>query len=410
MKQKEPPIMTQRSAFAVDPLVEAIRGRVVSNQWPAGQRVPARRQLAQDFGVSSATLQRGLDQLKGEGFLRADSTRGTYVVEHPPHRFRLGVVSMSPPHAVFEDRFLDAINESGRRLAPRGYSLSTYSNLRTVRDDATHRLLDDLDHHRLTAVLFLHMPALDVLDAVCRRGVPVISFSDEQPSHPGLASVRFDYGELIHRGIAELAAAGARRIGVLTNEGIRRSWQHHLHRACAEIGVETRTLWWQCPFCRSDGSVQQVVRLLMERPEEDRPDGLLITDEHATVAAIDAMLTAGLDVPGDVRVVSHCTLPRQITPAARVGFLGLDTHLVLTRIADRLEQGWGETTTPTVLRLHPSEEADRSIPESRRPRWEKQTESALDSDEHAVPREAGELDFNETIDHSGVHPPTVSEH
>ncbi|MFI9598086.1 GntR family transcriptional regulator [Nonomuraea sp. NPDC052265] len=48
-----------------------------------GERLPARRQLSERYGVAIETIRRALDELTREGLVSAHSTRGTYVIKTP---------------------------------------------------------------------------------------------------------------------------------------------------------------------------------------------------------------------------------------------------------------------------------------------------------------------------------------
>lgn len=59
----------------------AIRGRIVSGEWPRDHRLPPEPQLAQEIGVSRGTLRRALATLIDEGLLKQIPGRGTFVTE-----------------------------------------------------------------------------------------------------------------------------------------------------------------------------------------------------------------------------------------------------------------------------------------------------------------------------------------
>ncbi|GAA2301920.1 hypothetical protein GCM10010149_59020 [Nonomuraea roseoviolacea subsp. roseoviolacea] len=48
-----------------------------------GERLPARRELAQRYGVAVETVRRALDELARGGMITTQSTRGTYVIKTP---------------------------------------------------------------------------------------------------------------------------------------------------------------------------------------------------------------------------------------------------------------------------------------------------------------------------------------
>src|SRR5712664_634748 len=73
-------IRTQR---AFEEIAEQIRGELVSRRLRAGDRLPAERALAEQFGVSRNTLREALRSLENSGLLRLQkgATGGAFVRE-----------------------------------------------------------------------------------------------------------------------------------------------------------------------------------------------------------------------------------------------------------------------------------------------------------------------------------------
>src|SRR5438105_3549002 len=57
----------------------SIREKVSSAEWPAGMMLPSRDSLAKEYNVAIGTIQRAVEKLVGEGILRSDPRRGTFV-------------------------------------------------------------------------------------------------------------------------------------------------------------------------------------------------------------------------------------------------------------------------------------------------------------------------------------------
>jgi DNA-binding LacI/PurR family transcriptional regulator len=65
------------------------------------------------------------------------------------------------------------------------------------------------------------------------------------------------------------------------------------------------------------------VQLLFRGATEDRPDGLIIADDHLVANAASGLMTAGIRVPADVTVVNHANFPEPRSanlPFTRIGF------------------------------------------------------------------------------------------
>jgi DNA-binding GntR family transcriptional regulator len=54
-----------------------------AGEYAPGDRLPSNRALTGRYGVASETIRAALDDLRGEGLIASQSTRGTYVVRKP---------------------------------------------------------------------------------------------------------------------------------------------------------------------------------------------------------------------------------------------------------------------------------------------------------------------------------------
>ena len=50
-------------------IVDFVLGKVSSGEWPIGTRLPAQRQLAEQFGVNRSTISTAMDELSSYGML-----------------------------------------------------------------------------------------------------------------------------------------------------------------------------------------------------------------------------------------------------------------------------------------------------------------------------------------------------
>jgi len=62
-------------------IMDDVRRRIVSGEWAPGQRTPAVRELAIEFGVNPNTMQRALSELEREGLVRSERTAGRFITD-----------------------------------------------------------------------------------------------------------------------------------------------------------------------------------------------------------------------------------------------------------------------------------------------------------------------------------------
>lgn len=71
---------------------ETLMAEIKHGVWKSGEQLPADTSIAERFGVNRHTVRRAVGHLEGEGFLRVERGRGTFVVEDVL-QYRLGVTT-----------------------------------------------------------------------------------------------------------------------------------------------------------------------------------------------------------------------------------------------------------------------------------------------------------------------------
>ncbi|PWT91870.1 MAG: PLP-dependent aminotransferase family protein [Acidobacteria bacterium] len=86
----------------IDPLYrkfyKSIRTSILTGQFSAGYRLPATRQMAEEYGVSRNTIAAAYDQLIAEGYVQARTGSGTYVAPSIPDDFMQTEVDRQKSH------------------------------------------------------------------------------------------------------------------------------------------------------------------------------------------------------------------------------------------------------------------------------------------------------------------------
>ena len=79
------PAVAVRSRGKGAALITALRQQIVTGALAPGQRIPSHGQLQTQFQTTKVTVQKALNQLAHDGFLRTERGRGTFVTDPPPH-------------------------------------------------------------------------------------------------------------------------------------------------------------------------------------------------------------------------------------------------------------------------------------------------------------------------------------
>ena len=134
----------------------------------------------------------------------------------------------------------------------------------------------------------------------------------------------------------------------------------------AKHGLETKPYWLlPChPAMRETASA--CVQLLLAPAQPDRPDALIVMDDHLVEEATRGLAEAHVRVPAEFEVVAHCNypvLPRTQTPVTFLGFDARETLSTAMAVIDQVRLG--QPALPTTL-IKPRFEHERatSVPES----------------------------------------------
>src|SRR5206468_7442845 len=107
------------------------------------------------FGTTPVTIQRAFHKLSADGFIDTRAAAGTYVVDHPPHRWRYGLLFDTSPMPARKrprwSRFYVALKSVALRInrcGPR--QIETYHDINGHADSEEYqRLLRDIAARRL---------------------------------------------------------------------------------------------------------------------------------------------------------------------------------------------------------------------------------------------------------------------
>jgi DNA-binding LacI/PurR family transcriptional regulator len=321
-------------------IAQEIRRRITQGQFAPKTRLPTRDEVGREFNASRMTVQRAFNQLMRQGFIEARTRQGSFVAAHPPHLCRIGLVFPRRPgkYAPWPRFWLalqqaaEAMSESARRQLPIFYS----GEARPESEDYL-QLVRELQNHRLGGLMFMNQPE-DLIDSpvLNESGLPRVAIMAE-PLVRQMPVVFPDLGAFIDRALDLILDRGRKRIAIVT-PGHQEGHVDHIRSAVHARGLVMRPSWLQIagPFAR--GSARGIAMLLMDRPPEERPDALVVTDDNLVEEAISGLVAAGVRVPEDLVVIAHCNFPAAPVTALDVVKLGFDAYELLQRCVEIIDQ------------------------------------------------------------------------
>ena len=340
-------------------IAEALRGRILAGQYPVGGRLPTRKEMGGEFGASGITIQRAFEELLRDGFVVSRGCAGTFVAERPPHTSRFGIIFPSPrprdpstPASRWSTFYAEMINAATEIEQQEGVHFSFYYGFYQSTGSADYpRLAADVEAGRLAGLVIIQA-------TIGLAGAPVLSHPHCPPIVmtgeslvPGATAVNFDYGVFIDAALDHFAAAGRRRVAAIALWGGGSDAVHwdHLRTACERRGLENRPHWNQIVGPERFEAANHVVQLLMHGDE--RPDALLIADDHLVEHATAGLAACGVRGANDLDVVAWSNLPYTPTAHVPVRFIGPDMREFVHTCIDLLRRKKAGEDCPKELLL-----------------------------------------------------------
>jgi GntR family transcriptional regulator of arabinose operon len=333
----------------------SIRNRIIRGQWKPAQQISTRHELMAEFGVSMITVQRAIDALADDGFLVARGRAGTFVRQQPPHLTNYAVVFFSHPNDPHTwGRFWQAIateasvieRDSDRKM-PRFYDINGHAD-----SEDYQKLLRDVKSERLAGVIFASKPG-DMFDTpyLDLDGLPCVAISAPLPGMTMPAIEVHGFG-VVERAVEYLAGRGRRRIALLakSSEQSHDSYLDVLLPALERHGASQPPYWRQFLDFADREAVINATHMLVQRNQDPRPDALIVGDDSLFDAAVAGLINAGVRVPQEVEVVTHCNFPFPTESAVPVTRLGFDIRRVMATCIESIDlQRRGEPAPRHVM-------------------------------------------------------------
>ncbi|OGV55995.1 MAG: hypothetical protein A2X45_21135 [Lentisphaerae bacterium GWF2_50_93] len=319
-----------RNPVEQDKISAYVRKKIISGKWTAGQKIPTRLELGRKFGVTVVTVQRTLAPLVSDGFLRVDMNkeRGTYVNETPPHLFNYAHVFASVPSGNGWNMFFATqLNVSKNLQKELGIKIMPYFGLDGYPSRPDYiRLVNDIRKERLAGIIFatsIHM--IENTPAVLEGGIPrvIIGSGNKKNGIPGITPTGHAF---IEKSLDYLESRNCRRIAFILVPGLQGDFTDRLKISFARRKLVFVPQWHQVCNLEYAEAAANVVRLLMSLPKDGRPNAILVGDDNLIEPVCEGLKLAGVKVPGEVEIVSHCNFPRTSMPSLPVKFIGYDIH------------------------------------------------------------------------------------
>ena len=334
-------------------IVRQLRQEIVSGHWSPGSQLPTRSAIEANFGVGPVTVQRALEELKRDGFVRVQGRQGTFVAANPPHLARYAFIFPDNPFSAGGYRFWGALNHEiealkGRGVHPDGITLEGYYDVGSSWSEVDFdRLVADVRAHRVAGLIFLFNPYLLVDTPLLEEpSIPrVLLGLSDTTDPPGALYVVLDDPGFRTKAVTRLKALGRRRIAVI-GRGSKDSWFENWSLSIAAQGLESPRCFVQGAEVASASSARNLAQLLFRGPRDERPDALVVADDNLLPAVTLGLAEVGLTAPEDLHIVAHTNFPWPTDCHLEVIRLGFDSRQVVATCLDLVDRLRGHDAAP----------------------------------------------------------------
>ena len=338
------------------PIVDVLRRQIVEGRFGPGSRLPNRTDLITRHHVCSSALQKAQDTLREEGFLHARPRHGTFVTDHPPHLFHVGLVFDHPDLAAISsaDRspFTLALAQEASAISAGQpwkilpfFAVSNHSN-----SPDTLRLRECIRARRLAGLIVTNPFSVQQITESTK--MPCITFTGSTEP-PGMTCIKLDPRSFLERAVDRLRSQGRRRVGLIASATLSEPVMNFFHDAAARAGLETSPRWVHGVSLRHPHWARHAVRAVVQGRPDERPDGLIVTDDHLVEPTLAGLMDEQRPIPEAVEVIAHCNFqgqPRGPMPVRRLGYVVRDLLMLAIDLIHRKNSG--ENVAP-LHRLRP---------------------------------------------------------
>ena len=295
-----------RTSSIQSTVVQAIRQRIISGIWPAGSRLATREELALLFSTSPSNVQAVIRRLVAEGSVVTRKRAGAFVADEPPEccRFALVMSAPGPRNSGGRSFFLDQLKQSAERVAALhpGWNMELW----TAGDKRLNALIAS---GALAGILYFGVPEKMPDVAAASSGIPLALFSLPGQTPQGALSISIDNQNLFKISLRSHLARGRTRIGVLETGVLLTATTRQLAKPAQQLvktmsraGATCRPSWIQFVNPLNPLAVYQTTLLVMGGPATERPEALILMDDHLLPPVLAAIRSLGLRVPTDVTI------------------------------------------------------------------------------------------------------------
>lgn len=295
-------------------IVTVLHDEIAAKLQP-GDQIDAETKLAERFGVSVLTMREALRSLAQEGIIERRHGSGTYVSDHTKHQHVaiLAGFDISQPRVSYY--YLRMLSQLRWFFEQQGYRTKFYVRKlvpgESPRGEPNYpELVEDIEQNKIYGVVVIAgVPHPKWIAPLRKKRIPIVGSPNNFPFGVGI-----DYPELARQGTEFLLQQGRYRIAFLSWEGFKNekgkreflpSMYDRFEATMKKHGAPIHERWVQRDLHpHLTGAGWEEFREIWHAHEE-KPDGLLVSDDILFSDVVVAIMELGIRVPDQLLVVTH---------------------------------------------------------------------------------------------------------
>lgn len=284
-----------------------LAAEIRSGRLAAGEKLPAEKDWAPHLGVSQMTLNRAIQALVGDGLIRREVGRGTFVANGnaAPRVARIGVVlhwRQDSDGGHYGSEMLNGIHHAAAGQPARfSFIWAAPESERTAAHYVDLAATTDVDG------LLLVIPpasALPRIERLRESGTPFVIVGASFPGHDAPCT-DFDNATGTELAVRHLLALGHRSIGLVSGAMYLRNSQVRVetfHHVLARAGVAFDPAWDAVSSTfRMDGPATQRLEHALRAP--DGPTAWFAAGYHLSMQTVEVVRRVGRRIPDEISVI-----------------------------------------------------------------------------------------------------------
>lgn len=344
-----------------------LRERIVTGEFQPGSQLPTWDMLGKQYTVGRNVLVRAIAHLKHQQFIYSASTRGTFVVDRPPHLHHYALLFHEQPGVDRWNQFWSALTDHAAEIETlRGCRIVIRHGVRNeTGNEAQRQLLEEIETDQYAGLIYVSNPDRICPQALQRPGLPQVVIMDKS-DQAQVSRVDIDRASFVSKTIDWLRARGHKKVALLSSYST--SIHELLRRGIQDAGFELRPEWILSAAADYPATAEPIVRLLLCGAQPELPDALVVSNDNLVDAALAAVVAMGKRVPEELEILTHCNWPTRkghIVPTSRLGY---DVRQILQeciKIIDACRAGTKTAKSVQIPALFENEIESSHRPENR---------------------------------------------